>query len=38
MTYDEKDDTCNSESHAQKKVNSGDFDSLDDKNLLLSKL
>ena len=38
VTYDEKDDTCNSESHAQKKVNSSDVDSLDDKNLPLSKL
>ena len=38
VTYDEKDDTCNSESHAQKKVNSSDVDSLDDENLPLSKL
>ena len=38
MTYDEKDDTCNSESHAQEKVNSSDVDSSDDENLPLSKL
>ena len=38
VTYDDKDDTCNSESHAQKKVNSSDVDSSDDENLPLSKL
>ena len=37
MTYDEKEDTCNSKSHAQEKVNSSDVDSLDDENLPLSK-
>ena len=30
VTYDEKEDTHNSESHAQEKVNSSDVDSLDD--------
>ena len=38
MTYDEKEDTHNSESHAQEKVNSSDVDSSDDENLLLSRL
>ena len=38
MTYDEKEDTCNSESHAQEKVNSSDVDSSDDENLPLLKL
>ena len=38
MTYDEKEDTPNSESHAQEKVNSSDVDSSDDENLPLSKL
>ena len=38
MTYDEKEDTHNSESHAEEKVNSSDVDSSDDKNLPLSKL
>ena len=38
LTYDEKEDTCNSESYAQEKVNSSDVDSSDDENLPLSKL
>ena len=38
VTYDEKEDTPNSESHAQEKVNSSDVDSLDDENLPLLKL
>ena len=38
VTYDDKDDTCNSESHSKKKVNSSDFESSDDENLPLSKL
>ena len=38
VTYDDKDDTCNSESHTQEKMKSSDVDSLDDKNLPLSKL
>ena len=38
VTYDEKEDTPNSESHAQEKVNSSDVDSSDDENLTLSKL
>ena len=38
VTYDQKEDTCNSESHAQEKVNSSDVDSSDDENLPLSKL
>ena len=38
VTYDEKNDTCNSKSHAEEKVNSSDVDSSDDKNLPLSKL
>ena len=38
VTYDEKDDTCNSESHTQEKMKSSDVDSSDDKNLPLSKL
>ena len=38
LTYDEKEDTHNSESHAQEKVNSSDVDSSDDENLPLSKL
>ena len=37
VTYDEKDDICNSESHAEEKVNSSDVDSLDEENLPLSK-
>ena len=35
---DEKEDTLKSESHAQEKINSSDVDSLDDENLLLSRL
>ena len=38
VIYDEKDDTCNSESHAEEKVNSSDVDPSDDKILPLSKL
>ena len=38
VTYDEKEDTHNSEIHAQEKINSSDVDSLDDENLPLSKL
>ena len=38
VTYDEKEDTPNSESHAQEKVNSSDVDSSDDENLPLFKL
>ena len=38
VTYDEKEDTHNSESHAQEKVNSSDVDLSDDENLPLSKL
>ena len=38
VIYDEKEDTCNSESHAQEKVNSSDVDSSDEENLPLSKL
>ena len=38
VAYDDIDDTCYSESHAQKKVNSSDVDLSDDENLLLSKL
>ena len=38
VTYNEKDDTCNSESHAEEKVNSSDVDSSDDENLPLLKL
>ena len=38
VTYYEKEDTHNSESHAQEKVNSSDVDSSDDENLPLLKL
>ena len=38
VIYDEKEDTSNSESHAQEKVNSSDVDSSDDENLPLLKL
>ena len=39
MTYDEKEDTLNSESYDQEKVNSSDVDSSDDNdNVPLSKL
>ena len=38
VTDEEKEDTCNLESHAQEKVNSSDVDSSDDENLPLSKL
>ena len=38
VTYDDIDDTCNSESHTQKIVNSSDVDLSDDENLPLSKL
>ena len=38
VNYDEKEDTGNSESHAQEKGNSSDVDSSDDENLPLLKL
>ena len=38
VTYDEKEDTPNSESHAQEKVNSSDVDTSGDENLPLLKL